>query len=145
MIVILLGTNKLKSNEMSNIISKLTKHGILKSDALPKPEFQEVPADKLEALSTMHGTFMTTVPDSYSGRLLWTRPDPRRICAFLPGTITEVTIHRGDVIKKGDKLLKFNAMKMDNTYASPIDGVVKKVHVKSGFIVPNGALLVEFE
>lgn len=130
---------------MSNILSKLTKHGILKSDALPKPEFYEVPTEKLEALSTMHGTFMTTIPDSYNGRLLWTRPNPKRICAFLPGTITEVFVHRGDKVKAGDKLLMFNAMKMANTYASPIDGVVAKVHVKRNFIVPNGALLLEFE
>lgn len=51
----------------------------------------------------------------------------------------------GDQVKEGDTLLTFKAMKMHNTYRSPVGGKVAKIHVAEGEVVPKGALLLEFE
>ncbi len=96
-------------------------------------------------LKTEDGTYQTTLTESYKNRKPWSRPNPKMILSYIPGTITQVIVVAGDSIKKGDPLLTFNAMKMSNTYASPIDGVIKEVKVTQGEAVPKGALLVEFE
>lgn len=106
-----------------------------------KPE-QKVQYDEL---ATMHGVFETIVPDSYKNRKGWVRPDPREVYSFIPGTITEISVAIGQDVKKGDKLLMFKAMKMDNTFLSPVDGRVKVVHVAVGDIVPKGVKILEFE
>ncbi len=98
-----------------------------------------------EPLETKHGVFYTTIPAAYKEKAKWERPDPKKILSFIPGTITEIMVKAGDSVKKGDVLLKFNAMKMANSLSAPFDGVIAKVDVEIGAIVPNGALLVEFE
>ncbi len=98
----------------------------------------------MDTIETAHGVFTTIVPDSYKNRKKWERPDPKRLLAYIPGTITEVAVTVGQSVKKGDKLLMFNAMKMANTLSAPFDGEIKSVPVKVGDAVPNGALLVEF-
>lgn len=98
-----------------------------------------------EDIQTKHGTFTTTVPKAYKERKKWERPDPKKLLSFIPGTITEVCVKAGDNVKRGDLLLKFNAMKMANSLAAPYDGVIAKVAIEVGEVVPNGALLVEFE
>lgn len=113
-----------------------------KEDAASKKSAEPI---KYDTLQTMHGEFTTIVTDSYKNRKGWVRPDPRQVFSFIPGTITEVSVEIGTEVKKGDKLLMFKAMKMDNTFLSPVDGTVKVIHVKVGEIVPKGVLVLEFE
>jgi biotin carboxyl carrier protein len=64
------------------------------------------------------------------------------IRAFMPGTIRTVFVKVGSSVKKGDKLLVLDAMKMDNELTAPIDGIVQKVSVKTGQTVVKNELLV---
>lgn len=102
-------------------------------------------APELETLVTKHGTYRTTLSAKYKNRTPWHAKDPRQILSFIPGTITTVDVKEGDTVKEGDVLLTFKAMKMHNTYRSPIGGRVAKVHVTPGDVVAKGILLVEFE
>lgn len=72
------------------------------------------------------------------------RPDPYRLEAFMPGTIQEICVKEGNKVKKGQKVLVLDAMKMDNELLAPVNGVVKKVCVQSGVSVPKHTLLIEF-
>ncbi len=96
-------------------------------------------------VKTAHGSFTTILSERYKNQTKWERPNPKKINAYIPGTITEVVVKAGDKVKAGDTLLKFNAMKMANTLTAPFDGVIKSVEVEVGVAVPNGALLVEFQ
>lgn len=98
-----------------------------------------------ESLKTIEGTYTTNLTEKYKNRKPWTKPDPRQIISYIPGTITQVIVSKGDLVQKGQPLLTFNAMKMANTYASPIDGKIAKIHVAAGQAVPKGAILVEFQ
>ncbi|MDE5945649.1 MAG: acetyl-CoA carboxylase biotin carboxyl carrier protein subunit [Rikenella sp.] len=100
---------------------------------------------KLEQLVLEGGSYATTLSAKYKSRERWTARDPRRIVSFIPGTIMTVDVKVGDSVREGDTLLTFKAMKMHNTYRSPIAGRVAKVHVGAGDVVPKGTLLVEFE
>lgn len=50
----------------------------------------------------------------------------------------------GDKVKKNDLLLTVEAMKMETTFVSKVDGVVDKIYVKEGERVSQEDLLITF-
>lgn len=63
--------------------------------------------------------------------------------APLPGNIMQVFVSEGDKVKKGQKLLSYEAMKMENEMRSEKDGQVDKVRVRRGDSVLEGDILIE--
>jgi len=61
----------------------------------------------------------------------------------LPGNIMHVFVKENDEVKKGDKLLMYEAMKMENTIYAEKDGLVTKVRVKPGDNILEGDVLLE--
>jgi len=90
-------------------------------------------------------SYRTTLTKKFANRTPYTPPDPRRIVAFIPGTILKVHVKEGHKVKKGDTLLVLKAMKMDNHLLATINGTVKKVYVKQGETVPKHHLLIELK
>jgi biotin carboxyl carrier protein len=64
------------------------------------------------------------------------------IRALMPGRVTSVLVGEGEVVKLGDPLLIFEAMKMLNEITSPFAGQVVSVHVREGETVRKDAILV---
>ena len=64
------------------------------------------------------------------------------ITSPLPGVIINMHVKEGDTVKKGDKLMILEAMKMENVIESSVDGTVKSLKVKQGDSVLEGAPLV---
>ncbi|MDR1524386.1 MAG: acetyl-CoA carboxylase biotin carboxyl carrier protein subunit [Tannerella sp.] len=60
----------------------------------------------------------------------------------LPGVILSIDCHVGDTVKKGQKLLVLEAMKMENTIPSDKDGVIAEIKVNKGDSILEGAELV---
>ncbi|MCX7830308.1 MAG: biotin/lipoyl-binding protein [Acidobacteria bacterium] len=71
--------------------------------------------------------------------------DPKIVKAFIPGLIKTVYVKEGESVRRGDKLLVLEAMKMENQILSATKGVVKKVYVEEGKVVVKGELLLEIE
>ena len=69
----------------------------------------------------------------------------RDIGAPMPGLILDVVVSEGDEVKKGDKLLVLEAMKMENIIKSPGDGKIKSISVSKGQSVDSGQKLILFE
>ena len=65
--------------------------------------------------------------------------------APMGGTIIEIDVKPGDKVKFGQKMLVYEAMKMENDLESEIDGIVKQILVKEGDVVATNQDLVEFE
>ena len=63
----------------------------------------------------------------------------------LPGTILDVYVKIGDVVKAGDKLITLEAMKMENIINSDKSGKVVSVNVKKSDSVMEGDILIEVE
>jgi biotin carboxyl carrier protein len=61
----------------------------------------------------------------------------------LPGNILQVFVKEGDEVKRGDKLITYEAMKMENTIFAEKDGAVTKVKVKPGDNILEGDVLIE--
>ena len=60
----------------------------------------------------------------------------------LPGVILEVSVKVGDVVKRGDKVMVLEAMKMENVIEATADGTVTAIKVDKGDSVLEGAPLV---
>lgn len=67
------------------------------------------------------------------------------IKAPMPGLILEINVSVGHEVKENDPLLILEAMKMENCFLSPRDGVIKSIAVEKGNAVEKGQLLIEFE
>lgn len=67
------------------------------------------------------------------------------IGAPMPGLILDVVVGEGDEVKKGDKLLVLEAMKMENIIKSPGDGKIKTISIAKGDSVNSGQKLILFE
>ena len=61
----------------------------------------------------------------------------------LPGTILDIYIKVGDVVRTGDKLLTLEAMKMENIINSDKSGKVISVNFKKSDTVMEGDILIE--
>lgn len=68
--------------------------------------------------------------------------NPAHIAAPIPGAVTSVHVQAGQAVKKGERLLVMEAMKMQTTVNAPGDGKVKEVLVKPGETVEPKDLLV---
>ena len=60
----------------------------------------------------------------------------------LPGVILEVSVKVGDAVKRGQKVMVLEAMKMENVIEATADGTVTAIKVDKGDSVLEGAPLV---
>lgn len=67
------------------------------------------------------------------------------LSAPMGGRIINVNFKAGDKVKKGDVILVYEAMKMENDVEAENDAVIKRIFVKSDEVVGTEAPLVEFE
>jgi propionyl-CoA carboxylase alpha chain len=65
--------------------------------------------------------------------------------APIPGTVIEVLVQTGDVVKAGDTLLILEAMKMQNAILASAKGIIKMIYVKQGDSINQRDLLIELE
>ena len=57
---------------------------------------------------------------------------PGQVGAPIPGAVTSIAVEVGSPVKKGDKLLVMEAMKMQTTISAPVAGKVKRLVVQAG-------------
>ncbi|MEG1765121.1 MAG: biotin/lipoyl-containing protein [Muribaculaceae bacterium] len=60
------------------------------------------------------------------------------------GKIIEIAVKEGDVVKKGTRLLVYEAMKMENDISADRDLTIKKIFVKPNQIISGDEILIEF-
>ncbi|HKL38592.1 MAG TPA: biotin/lipoyl-containing protein [Bacteroidales bacterium] len=65
--------------------------------------------------------------------------------APLPGNIFKILVKEGDEVKKGDKIMIMEAMKMENSVLAEKDGKVRSIKVKEGDTVLQNDVLAEIE
>lgn len=100
---------------------------------------------RLESLVIGSNTYATRLTTKFKNREIWVKPDEKRIEAVIPGNIQRIMAKEGDKVSAGTPLLILEAMKMRNEVLSPIDGLVKRIHVSVGEMVPKSHLLIEMD
>lgn len=63
----------------------------------------------------------------------------------LPGTILDIYVRVGDVVKIGQKLIMLEAMKMENNIDSDKDGKISEIKVQRNDSVMEGDVLIVIE
>lgn len=89
--------------------------------------------------------YKTLYTRKFLERKPWTAPNPNEVRSIIPGSVTEINVKAGAKVKKGSKLMVYEAMKMKNIISAPFDAIVKSVEVKVGDKLPKGAVLVYLE
>lgn len=64
-----------------------------------------------------------------------------KIITPLPGVILDVAVKEGATVKKGQKIVILEAMKMENVIESTCDGTVKEIKVKKTDSVLEGDII----
>ncbi|QNM83186.1 acetyl/propionyl/methylcrotonyl-CoA carboxylase subunit alpha [Sphingomonas sabuli] len=67
------------------------------------------------------------------------------IVAPMPGKVTAVEVKQGAKVRKGERLLTLEAMKMEHGLTAPFDGVVAELNAKAGAQVTDGAVLARID
>lgn len=89
--------------------------------------------------------YKTLLTTKYKNRKFWENPSPYEIQSFIPGTIIEIFVKEGKVIKEGEPLIILEAMKMQNKIEMPFTAKIKKINVKEGERIPKDFLMIELE
>lgn len=88
------------------------------------------------------GIFKTTITQKVRNRKPWKRPDPSEIFSIIPGTVTTINVGIAEHVLKGNKLMVYEAMKMQSVIKAPFDGTVEKILVKEGEKLAKGVLMI---
>lgn len=112
---------------------------------MKKNKDQDKEQDKLQLLNIDYFKYRTRLTKKYESRSSYKALDPKKVLAFIPGTIGKINVKEGDEVKTGDLLLTLEAMKMKNKILSPSNGKIQTLNVKPGDIVAKNDLLVELE
>lgn len=71
--------------------------------------------------------------------------DGEKISSPMPGTILNINVKAGDVVKQGQVLMILEALKMENEIMAPRDGKIASINVSKGASVESGTLLCVLE
>jgi len=126
---------KVTVNRIEDTFAEVEVNGTLYKVEMNKPATKQIVTIKRPAQTT-------TVPDlrpqqTISGNNLLVSP--------LPGVILDIFCKTGDNVKKGQKIMILEAMKMENVINAEKDGIVKEIKVSKGDTVLEGAELIIIE
>lgn len=65
--------------------------------------------------------------------------------APMHGSVVDLLVDVGDMVKKGDTLVVMEAMKMEHTIVAPANGTVSEFFFEKGTLVESDAILLAFE
>jgi biotin carboxyl carrier protein len=68
-----------------------------------------------------------------------------KVTCPMPGTILEVKVKDGDVVKAGQAVFVLEAMKMESDIPAPVAGTVRGIAVQKGASVETGSVLCSIE
>jgi biotin carboxyl carrier protein len=101
--------------------------------------------DKTGFLNINSSLYQTRISSKFQNRKSYKPADPKIILSFIPGTVLDILIEKGQNVTKGEDLMILDAMKMQNKLKCNMDGKVKSIAVKKGDKVSKGTVLLELE
>ena len=89
--------------------------------------------------------YKTLLTKKYKERKFWVNPSPYDIQSYIPGTIIQIFVKKGRVVKEGEPLLILESMKMQNRIDMPFTAKIKNIYVKEGERIAKDFLMIELE
>ncbi len=100
---------------------------------------------KYEVFVVNTAQYYTLHTKKYLLRKKWQPIDQNEVRSFIPGTILDVYVKAGQEVAVGDKLIKYEAMKMQTIIEMPFTGVIKEVLVSAGDKVRKDQIMILLE
>ncbi len=100
---------------------------------------------KYEVFVVNTAQYYTLHTKKYLLRKKWQPIDLNEVRSFIPGTIMEVYVKAGDEVAAGDKLIKYDSMKMQTIIEMPFTGIIKEVLVSEGDKVRKDQVMISIE
>ncbi|MDH8701901.1 biotin carboxyl carrier protein [Dysgonomonadaceae bacterium PH5-43] len=126
---------KVVINSIEDTIAKVEVNGTPYNVEMNKPTKKQVVTIKRPAQTTVAPVARPQQSGGVAGALR----------SPLPGVILDINCKVGDSVKKGQKVLVLEAMKMENAINADKDGVIKEIKVNKGDSVLEGADLIIIE
>lgn len=89
--------------------------------------------------------YKTLLTKKYLNRKPWSEANPFEVQSSIPGTIIEIFVKEGEIVKEGDPLLILEAMKMMNRIEMPFTARIKKINIAIGDRIPKDSIMIELE
>ena len=100
---------------------------------------------KYEVFVVNTAQYYTLLTKKYLLRKKWQPIDQNEVRSFIPGTILDVYVKAGQEVAAGDKLIQYEAMKMQTIIEMPFTGVIKEVLVSAGDKVRKDQIMILLE
>ncbi|MBN1414309.1 MAG: acetyl-CoA carboxylase biotin carboxyl carrier protein subunit [Bacteroidales bacterium] len=117
----------------------------MKDDNKNKAGLKEQLGPELKILNIRGEMYHTRLTKKFENKRKWQKTNEKHLISFIPGTVCSVFVKPGDAVGTQSKLMVLEAMKMQNIIYSPIEGMIKSVHVREGEKIPKGVVMIEFE
>jgi len=128
-------------NKIEDTTAEVEVNGIPYKVLMDKPAKKQV-ITVIRPVQALTSTTGSSVPSPVITRPAIVTTSGGIVKSPLPGVILSIECKVGDAVKKGQKLLILEAMKMENTISADKDGVVSEIKVSKGDSVLEGADLV---
>jgi len=103
-------------------------------------------ADQEKQYIIVHSAkYETTFTKKYLNRKVWEEPNFNHIKSYIPGTIIDILVKEGQVLKAGDSIIVLEAMKMYNDVQMPFKGKIVKINIDKGQKIPKDFVMIEIE
>lgn len=91
------------------------------------------------------GKYKTLFTKKFENRLVYETPNTNLIISFMPGSIIDILVKKGQKVEEGEVILILEAMKMYNNVTMPFTGKIVKINVKKDEIIPKNYLMLEIK
>ena len=89
--------------------------------------------------------YKTLISLKYEKRKPFISHNPKKIFSVIPGTVVKIMAKPGKSVKPGEAIVILEAMKMMNRIILPLGGVIKKINVNVGEVIPKKYLIAELK
>lgn len=89
--------------------------------------------------------YKTLLTTKYKKRKFWNEPSAYEIQSFIPGTIIQINVQEGQIVKEGEQILILEAMKMQNRIEMPFTAKIRKINVNVGDKLPKDTIMIELD
>lgn len=101
--------------------------------------------EKTQIIIVHSAKYQTTYNKKYENRKVWAEPNFNHINSYIPGTVIDILVKKGQKVAAGESILILEAMKMYNDIKMPFKGKIVKVFVEIGQKIPKNFLMIEIE
>lgn len=125
-------------NSIGDDVAKVEVNGTsytVEMEAKPKKEITPAFKKPAQSVAAQPATAAPVAKQTAGG-------DGSALKSPLPGIVLDINCNEGDTVKKGQKLLVLEAMKMENNIIADKDGTIKSIKVRKGDSVLEGADLL---